>query len=149
MSTHEHDRGLAAVARVRGVRERDSRLGLAAAVATVRERESLAAHRRELLAAAEAFDAGVGADFVAHQHTLTGLAEAVRDADAAVASARVVAASALAHWQQDKARLRAVELLLERRAQARKEERDRTESRELDDVAARLWLRRTREEATA
>jgi flagellar export protein FliJ len=60
----------------------------------------------------------------------------------AVAAARTVSASAREHWQRDKTRLSAVELLLERRAEERRAERARREARELDDVVAQRWLRR-------
>ncbi len=62
-------------------------------------------------------------------------------ADAASAAAehvdlgRTVAAEALGRWQHDRSRLRAVELLAERRAERLRAERMRAEVRDLDEVA--------------
>ncbi len=56
----------------------------------------------------------------------------------------MVTESAREHWQSDKTRLNAVEMLLDRRAAERAAAADRVEAKELDDIGARLWLRRRR-----
>ena len=58
--------------------------------------------------------------------------------------ARTITESAREHWQRDKTRLSAVELLLERRAEERRAELRRREVRELDDIAAQRWQRHAR-----
>lgn len=137
----QHDPGLRAVARVRGVREQDSRLGLQRALRDLRERESALA---DLEASLRAHGADAGGDlqsFAALRLSLLALRDRVIEARADVVAAAVVAQEAHAHWSSDKARLGAVEGLLERRATERAAERARDEARELDDVAGRLWLR--------
>ena len=49
--------------------------------------------------------------------------------------------SAREHWQRDKTRLSAVELLLERRARRAARRAARREARELDDIAGQRWQR--------
>ena len=137
-----HDPGLRAVARVRGVREQDSRLGLQQAVAEEHEAGRHLTLLEDRLASA---DDGTGADlatFLAVRVGHQALAADIARSRMAVAAARTVTASARDHWQRDKTRLSAVELLLERRAEERRAERARREARELDDVVAQRWLRR-------
>jgi flagellar export protein FliJ len=55
--------------------------------------------------------------------------------------ARRISAAALEAWHLDRARLAAIEGLLERRAAARRTEAARSEARELDDLATQRWLR--------
>jgi flagellar export protein FliJ len=139
---HEQDRGLAAVRRVRAAREDDSRIGLQRALAESRRRAEEADRLRTGLEAAPAFAAGSVLDFHRHSQRLTALAEATRAAgDAAATSARV-ADEAAGRWQHDRTEVRAVDLLLQRRAEVRAAERDRRETHELDDLAAVGWLRR-------
>jgi flagellar export protein FliJ len=54
---------------------------------------------------------------------------------------RTVAEAALARWQSDRARLEAVELLLDRRATERRAVAARAEARELDDLATQRHRR--------
>ena len=60
----------------------------------------------------------------------------------AAMSARV-ADEARRRWVADRSAVRVAELLLDRRAEARAEERARREAADLDDLAATGWLRRT------
>jgi flagellar FliJ protein len=148
VSRHEQDRGLAAVRRVRSVREDDSRVGLQRALAETRRKQDEATRLRTALAAAPAFGAGTAADFHRHTQHLAGLAEAgTRAEDDAARSARV-AEEARSRWQHDRTEVRVVDLLLERRSAARAVERARREAAELDDLAAVGWLRRRNEGAT-
>jgi len=141
------DRALHAVRRVRGSREQDSRLGLRHAKDAARRREDELDEARARRSTAPAFATGTPADFarhVAHLGALAGLeARAVERAQ----SSRVVAEEAVRRWQQDRQRLRVVDLLLERRAEERAEERRRREDKVLDELAAQVWLRHREGEA--
>jgi flagellar FliJ protein len=141
------DRGLRAVARVREVRERDSRIGLLHALTTVRSREEELASLQVALDHAAQHDADTLDDFVVSRGLLTGMAVAVREATHRLDAGRTVATQAHARWRDDKARVRAIEQLLERRAQRRADEVARAEVREVDDIVGRLQLRRTQEVA--
>ncbi len=148
MRPHEQDRGLTAVRRVRAAREDDSRIGLQRALAESHRRAEEADRRRAGLEAAPAFAAGSVLDFHRHSQRLTAMAEATRTAgDAAATSARV-ADEAGRRWQHDRTEVRAVDLLLQRRAEVRTAERERREAHELDDLAAVGWLRRRALETT-
>lgn len=143
------DRGLRAVARVREVRERDSRLGLQRALLEQQQHaDALTALEDELATrAARADQAGQSAPtdtaaYVAQRAGLQSLGLAVGGARGRLASAEVVRAAADAHWQADHTRLSAVEGLLEGRAEVRRTEVLQAEAKELDDAAGRQWLRR-------
>lgn len=136
-----HDAGLVAVTRVRGARERDSRLGLRQAVAEQRAAEERVAVLRDRLAGMAAPDDGSVASYVVHHELTRSVTEAISAARDEVRAAAALAASAHAHWQRDKSRLSAVEMLLERRAAGRREEQRRREARDLDEVVGQQWLR--------
>lgn len=135
------DRALAAVARVRGARERDSRLGLAHALAERSRRERAATLAADRVVDAACFGAGTPADYVAHAVRGAWLAEEMAEARRTAERAAVVAAEAGHHWRADRMRTRVVELLLERHAEQRRAERARAESRLLDEIAGQAWLR--------
>ncbi len=132
---------LGVVARVRGVHERDSRLGLVQALGEEREAEARVAALQEQLATVRAFDAGDLAAFAARQRTVTALADALTDARTALDSTRVVALAARDRWRADHSRLAAVESLIQRREAAQQREQRRREDRRLDAVAEDLWRR--------
>ena len=143
MSAAGKDRGRRAVSRVRAVRERDSRLGLQQALAEQREHEqALADLERSVREHGATTVTDVG-QFVSLRATLAALAEATSRTRQDVDAATVVASSADAHWQSHKTRLSAVDNLLEARSEERRASDAHDEARELDDVAGRLWLRRT------
>ncbi|WP_374454278.1 flagellar FliJ family protein [Nocardioides sp.] len=145
---HDPDAGMRAVARVRGVREQDSRLGLTRAAADEREaRRRLDAVGARLATATdpEAIDP---AGFATARVVAAALATELTASEAALASATTVTTVAREHWQRDKTRLSAVELLLERRAEERRAERARRERVEVDDLVAVRWLR-SRQEVSA
>lgn len=137
---------LAVVARVRRIRERDSLLGLLQARA---EREQ-ATYRHEAVVARLVDDrrpstagTAVGlADFAADRLALTELELHGTRLRHAVGSAEVIETTSRTHWQQDRVRLEAIEMLLERRAAVRTAERVAHETRELDDIALQTWVRR-------
>ena len=141
MSRSEEDKALNAVRRVRDSREQDSRFGLQLALNAARTRDAELQQARDRRAAAAAFAAGSIADFtahVAHVATLAALEVQARDR---VENSRLVADEATRRWQLDRQQVRVVDLLLERRAELRAEERRRHEAHELDDLATQAWLR--------
>ena len=138
---NEQDRGMRAVARVREVRERDSRVGLLQALTNVRTREDQLTELRTALDQASVRDADTLDAFVVSRHLLAAMAVAVREAEQRLDASRTVAVEAHHRWQADKARVRAIEHLLEERALRRAEEADRAEVRETDDIVGRLHAR--------
>lgn len=135
------DPGLHAVARVRAVRERDSRLGLQRAVLDEQQAADQVQRLTDVLARLDARADGDAGEFVAVRAVYLQLGEALAAARRDAQAAHLVALDAAAHWRSDHARLGAVEGLLERRAEVRAAEARKHEERELDDVAGRLWLR--------
>lgn len=141
MSTHSADAGMRAVARVRGVRESDSRIGLQTALREHRVAQERVTELRGRLSAGAGFAAGSAAEFVVLRDSLAALGTVLVAAQDAADQAQSIRETALARWQQDKTRLAAIEMLLERRAVTRRAERARAEATELDDLAAQGWLR--------
>ena len=144
MTSTSHDAGLRAVARVRAVREQDSRLGLQQAVREQREHEHAVTELRGRIEHSGTFAAGsTGAtgSYLALRASLAAAGAALRAAEAQAASSRTISEAAYGRWQQDKARLSAVELLLERRGEARRADAARREARELDELAVQRWRR--------
>jgi flagellar export protein FliJ len=140
----DQDRGLKAVARVREVRERDSRLGLIRATNEHRVRLREAEQLDEIVrshAKGIATDGRPVTDWAARRSGLVALtAEAGRARDG-VAAAAVLRTAAEEYWQRDRTRLRAVAHLLELREDARRSAIAAAEARELDDIGGQLWLR--------
>ena len=142
-----HGRGsLDGLVRLRGVRERDSRIGLAAALGEERDATAtLAALERQLVAlsgpaSAEPVSADL-ATFRALRHRVELLGTALIEARGAQDGAQQLTLAARNRWVQDRSRLAAVESLVARRAAALREERRVRENRELDAVAEELWRR--------
>jgi flagellar export protein FliJ len=138
-----------AVARVRGVREQDSRIGLQQALGEQRQHERHVAELRARLERSGSFTTGSAGAFLALRASLDVLGAVVRAAEEETAACRRISEAAYDRWQVDRARLAAVESLLERRAAARRAEAARREARDLDEIAAQLWQRREAEEARA
>jgi len=134
---------LGGLVRLRGVRERDSRIGLSAALTEEREAAATVADLEQLLATLPAPGTFDLAAFQGRQHTIQLIREALAAARAALETCRQVSAAAREHWVSDRSRLAAVESLVERRAAAARAERQRREDRELDEVAQETWRRRT------
>lgn len=143
MSAHEQDRALLAVRRVRAARETDSRIGLQQALATRRQHEQAAHAAAVRLENAPAFATGTLTDFHAHVQHVDALGRDRAYTARQATSSEAVAQEATGRWQHDRTRLRAVELLLDRRAADRAVERERREAGRLDDLAGQAWLRRT------
>jgi flagellar biosynthesis chaperone FliJ len=142
VSTH-HDRGLRAVARVREVRERDSRLGLLHALGRVRDQEARVDALGQALDEAASRSFETLTEFTASRGMLKAMAEALAGAEHDLESRRVVALQAHTRWQSDKAAVKAIEHLLDERARVRAEEAARAEGREIDDIVSRLHLRQS------
>ena len=142
MSSH-HDRGLRAVARVREVRERDSRLGLLHALGRVRDQEARVDALGHALDEAASRSFETLTEFTASRGMLKAMAEALAEAQHDLESRRVVALQAHTRWQSDKAAVKAIEHLLDERARVRAEEAARAEGREIDDIVSRLHLRQS------
>jgi flagellar biosynthesis chaperone FliJ len=135
------DRGLAAVARVRENRERAARLALERTMGRVRADEGRLAQRHADLEATGAFHDGTARDFHLSHQSVHLVVEGIRAAERALEQSRAEAASAHGEWSRCKAELRAVELLLDRREERRREARDEDERKELDEMARNAWAR--------
>ena len=142
MSQAADDAGLVAVARVRRVRETDSRLGLQTALAEQRAAQARVDELRRRLTAADRFAAGSAVDFVALRSSMQVLGMVLIAAVEERDRAQTISAAALETWKLERARLAAIEGLLERRSAVRRTEVARSEGRELDDLATQRWLRR-------
>jgi len=129
--------------RLRGVRERDSRIGLATALREEREAAAKLADLQQLLDGLPMPATSDLAAFQRRQHTIDLVREALTDTRATLETARHLSAAARERWVSDRSRLAAVETLVERRAAAARAERQRRETRELDEVAEETWRRRT------
>ncbi|GCD89541.1 flagellar FliJ family protein [Nocardioides sp. LS1] len=135
------DSHLQVVARVRGVRERDSRLGLVTALHEEQAAARRVAELQEQLASMPAHTVGDLTDFAARQYAVAAIGHALGTARGTQESASLVSLAAREQWHVDRTRLAAVESLIERRAQARAEEHGRREVKELDGIAEDLWRR--------
>ena len=134
---------LGGLVRLRSVRERDSRIGLATALTEEREAAATVADLEQLLTTLPmpaTFDV---AAFQGRQHTIDTIRAALADTRSTLETARQVTVAARDRWVSDHSRLAAVESLVERRAAAVRAERERRETRELDEVAQEMWRRRT------
>lgn len=139
---NQGDAGMRAVARVRAVREQDSRVGLQQALHEQRAHEERVAELRGRLERADSFATGSVGSYLALRASLESLGAVLRSAETDAATGRTISEAAYGRWQQDKARLSAVEVLLEHRAAARRADAARVEARDLDEIAARIWQRR-------
>ncbi|MFL6060780.1 MAG: flagellar FliJ family protein [Marmoricola sp.] len=144
-----HQAGLAAVARVRSVRESDSRIGLQTALAEQRGLQARVEEVRGRLERANRFEIGTAAEFLTLRTSLEVLGDVLLAVEAERDQAATISQAALARWHADKARLEAIEMLIERRVAARRAVLARHESLELDDIAAQRWLRAREERAGA
>ena len=135
---------LSAVARVRRVREQDSLLGLLQAQREADDARAVLDGLQHRLAPVGVTGQSLAA-FVALRTGLVALEQASTRARADLEAADSIAASARAHWQTDRCRLEAIEMLQERRGDQHRAEIARAEAKELDEVATQLWARHARE----
>jgi flagellar biosynthesis chaperone FliJ len=137
----DEDKALGAVERVRHVREQDSRIGLQRALATSAADAAAVQVTQLMMELHPAFGHGSVRDFHADRFLITTMAQQHQRERQRAEASRGVAEEAQRRWQLDQTRVRAVELLLARRAAARRAERERREAHELDDLAGQAWLR--------
>lgn len=141
MST-TRSRGLDAVARVRRVREKASLQGLHVLRAEADQTERRLAHLEGRLDAPLSAEGGTDA-FLRMRSRLLALGELAGQARVDLDAATALALDARAHWEVDRSRLAAIELLRERHEDRRRAELARLEQQRLDEVAIQLWTRRT------
>ena len=141
MSRNRPDPGLRAVARVRAVRERDSRLGLTQALTEEQQGAARVEQLQEKLQSTPPAPSGEVTAFLRAAADRAARAAAVSSARADLESARVVAMSARERWLADQQRLAAVETLLERRAQERALEQRRADDKAQDETGGNVWRR--------
>jgi flagellar biosynthesis chaperone FliJ len=139
---------LDAVARVRRVHERDSLLGLQQARREADEAHRLMIGLRAQLDAPATPGAEGLAAFVSRRTAMLAVERAASEAAEAHEAARGIAESAHCHWQADRVRLEAIEMLQERREAHERAVLDRAEATRGDEVATQLWSR-TQGEAAA
>jgi len=136
-----YDAGLGAVARVRGVREQDSRIGLQLALAEAASRRERLGTLRSRMAAEPLPETTTPAALLGSRTALAFLGDAVRTAEREAEAARELGAEARRRWEHDRTRLAAVERLLRVRAERRRVDTARRQAKEADDLAAQRWLR--------
>jgi len=134
-ATH-HDRGLGAVARVRGIREQDARIGLQLALNEEQLRERQVDALLERLSSADPELADDPVRVAEYRRALMGLGGLIQEKREAVVEQNLITADARSHWQAAANRLEIVEQLLARRAAQRQLAQAREEAKELDDVAS-------------
>lgn len=137
-----------AVARVRDIKEKDSRRALQQALTVARSRGTHVAELVDYLAHAPALSSPTepGSTFTAHRTFLLGTVDALERARRLQHEADAAAESARTLWQHDKTQVNAVEMLIERRLEEARVERARQEAVQLDEIAAARW---TRQQSTA
>lgn len=140
---HPADAGLRAVARVRDVREQDSRSGLRMANDEVTEARDRLGHLEDAVRRGIP-DTGTtsAATWTQARQALAALSTRVGTAREGLTMSSAIADAALVRWQADRARLQAVDVLLTRRADVRRADRERADARELDDLALQRHRRR-------
>lgn len=141
MSAARRDAALVAVARVRGVREQDSRIGLQLALRDAAARRLEARRLRDRLAASALPERVRPGALVVQRLAQGHLGRDATVAELEAAAAHRIGAEARSRWEADKARLAAVERLLDRRARRRAREAERRLAKEADDLTAQRWLR--------
>lgn len=141
LGTDDEERGMRAVHRVRSAREADSRLGLQQAVAEHRAAGVRVTEIRRRIAETHQFDAGSTGSFLALRGSLDALGDSLRQAQTDWETSRTITDVARVRWQDDRTRLAAIELLLERRAEQRRAAARRREANDLDELAAQRWQR--------
>ena len=80
-------------------------------------------------------------EFIALRQGLLALGQSVDDARTSLEAARNLAVSAQSHWQQDRIRLRTIEMLQERRIAQAQAEHARAQAKIQDEVAGQQWRR--------
>ncbi|WP_027859955.1 flagellar export protein FliJ [Marmoricola sp. URHB0036] len=132
---------LDAVERVRRVREQDSLAGLHLALREVESSQQQLTAIENRLADLSSRTVTTPEEFIALRQGLLALGQAVDDARESLEAARNLAVSAQSHWQQDRIRLRTIEMLQERRIAQAQAEHARAQAKVQDEVAGQQWRR--------
>ena len=132
---------LDAVERVRRVREQDSLAGLHLALREVESSQQHLMAIEDRLADLSARTVTTPEEFIALRQGLLALGQSVDDARGSLEAARNLAVSAQSHWQQDRIRLRTIEMLQERRIAQAQAEHARAQAKLQDEVAGQQWRR--------
>jgi flagellar FliJ protein len=132
---------LDAVERVRRVREQDSLAGLHLAVREVESSQQQLTAIEDRLADLSSRTVTTPEEFIALRQGLLTLGQSVDDARQSLEGARNLAVSAQSHWQQDRIRLRTIEMLQERRIAQAQAEHARAQAKIQDEVAGQQWRR--------
>jgi flagellar export protein FliJ len=139
---HEQDRALGSIEKVRGIREQESRVALQLSLDAHAANVAALDAARLLLRQHPGFGHGTAQEFHSHRTLVATMADDIERRRQMAEASSSDAEAARQRWQGDRTRLRAVELLLERRITQRRTDRERREATELDDLAAQGWLRR-------
>jgi flagellar FliJ protein len=132
---------LDAVERVRRVREQDSLAGLHLALREVESSQEQLTAIENRLTELSAHTVTTPEEFIALRQGLLALGQSVDIARGSLESARNLAVSAQSHWQQDRIRLRTIEMLQERRIAQAQAEHARAQAKIQDEVAGQQWRR--------
>jgi len=132
---------LDAVERVRRVREEDSLAGLHLALREVESSQQQLTAIETRLADLSSRTVTTPEEFIALRQGLLALGQSVHDARESLEAARNLAVSAQSHWQQDRIRLRTIEMLQERRIAQAQAEHARAQAKVQDEVAGQQWRR--------
>jgi len=132
---------LDAVERVRRVREQDSLAGLHLALREVESSQQQLTAIENRLADLSSRTVTTPEEFIALRQGLLALGQSVDDARESLEAARNLAVSAQSHWQQDRIRLRTIEMLQERRIAQAQAEHARAQAKVQDEVAGQQWRR--------
>jgi flagellar FliJ protein len=142
-------RGIEVLGRVREIRERDSLIGLQRSTAMLLEHQRVAAAEAQRHHALPAVREGATTDFLVHRAGLARSAAVVEQRELAAHDSQVVTDEARRRWQGDRVKLRTIERLIERRAEARRAEIAHREVRALDEIAEQMHQRRMNEQRTS
>ncbi len=133
--------GLQAVARVRSIREQDSRFGLQQALAEAEARRGRVTELDDRLGAVAVSQESDTKEFLLARASMLALGSALTGARHILTTSETLAVTALGHWQHHKSRLAAIELLQDHRMVESRAEDKRKEAQELDEIAGQLWRR--------
>ena len=132
---------LDAVERVRRVREQESLAGLHLALREVESSQEQLTAIESRLADLSTQTVTTPEEFINLRQGLLALGQAVDVARGSLEAARNLAVSAQSHWQQDRIRLRTIEMLQERRIAQAQAEHARAQAKIQDEVAGQQWRR--------
>lgn len=130
-----------AVARVRDIREKESRRALQHALATQRAHAQHVTDLQDYLVESGSLPFTDATAFTAHRSFLLTTGHALTEAKEHEQVAAEASAQALGAWQHDKTQINAVEMLIERRVEETRKQAARLEAAQLDEIASAQWAR--------